>query len=93
MLSIKSIINGHTFRVRYLKPKDFEAINNGIIFEIYKKEGEIVKKDEKIVRIETAKADIEELAIIDGTIEKIHVKLNQEIEPNTYIYSIRSLDY
>lgn len=80
----------HVSKVRLVIPPAMDSVKQAWVGKIYKQEGDSVNKRDLIMNIETGKADIDELALLDGIIDRIFVKEGQEIPDRTILYSIRS---
>jgi pyruvate dehydrogenase E2 component (dihydrolipoamide acetyltransferase) len=69
-------------------PRLGEGADSGTVSTIFVKEGEMVKKDQSILELESEKAVASIPTPVAGTISKIYVKEGDEIKIGTMIFSV-----
>lgn len=69
--------------VEFLMPKLGEVMEEGILIEWKKKEGDAVKKEEIILEIETDKGVVEIESTATGILQKILVQEGETVPINT----------
>ena len=69
-------------------PRLGEGADSGTVSTIFVKEGDIVKKDQSILELESEKAVASIPTPVAGTISKIYVKDGDEIKVGTLIFSV-----
>jgi len=65
---------------RDFSKKEIKAPIAGVISEIFVKEGDFVKREQKILFLSTMKMENEIISDFDGKVKKILVKKNQEVK-------------
>jgi len=75
-----------------LLPELGEGIDNVEISDILISKGQIIKKNDPIIVVETEKASMEIPSALSGEIETIHVEKGTQITTGTIIASIISVD-
>jgi len=65
---------------RDFSKKEIKAPITGVISEIFVKEGDFVKREQKILSLSTMKMENEIVSDFDGKVKKFLVKKNQEVK-------------
>lgn len=68
-----------TFPKRNFSKKEIRALVAGIVSKIFVKEGEFIKKDQKVLILSAMKLENEIISESDGRIKEIKVKENQSV--------------
>ena len=65
-----------------------EGIDSGDVLQVLVGEGDVVKKDQGIVELETDKATVEVPSSQAGKVAKVHVKVGQSVAPGDALISV-----
>ena len=74
--------------IEFYMPKFGQVMEEGTVVKWFKKEGDLIKKGEKIVEIGSDKATFELESEVSGTINKILVKENDTVAINIVLATI-----
>ena len=65
-----------------------EGIESGDVLQVLVGEGDVVKKDQGIVELETDKATVEVPSSQAGKVAKVHVRVGQSVSPGDALISV-----
>ena len=71
-------------------PEVGENIKSGTVIKINVKVGDVVKKNQTLLELETEKASLEVPSSVDGTIKEILIKENQEVKIGQVVMKIEA---
>lgn len=69
-------------------PKLGESIMNATVVQWFKKEGEVIKKDEPLLEVSTDKVNSEIPSPVSGIVKKIHANLDQDLNVGDLLATI-----
>ena len=69
-----------------------DSVDSGEVISLFVKEGDVIKKDDPIVELETGKATIEVPSDVAGKIIKIDIKPGDTVKPGQAILTLESSD-
>jgi pyruvate/2-oxoglutarate dehydrogenase complex dihydrolipoamide acyltransferase (E2) component len=89
IINVNSLKRFNTMRVKFVVPKDISSIHECDVIECSVTEGQQINKGDLIMKLETAKAVLEETAPVAGIIRELCVKPgDKNIQKSTVLYKI-----
>ncbi len=85
----KSLSSVKSFPKKDFSPKTITAPISGVISEIFVKQGDRIKKGEKLILLSAMKMENEIVSDYDGKIKEILVKKNQKVKSNDTLLIIK----
>ncbi len=66
-----------------------DSVDSGEVLAVMVKEGDSIKIDDSVIELETGKATIEIPSEVEGTIEKVHIKVGDSVTPGQVALTIK----